>query len=435
MFRQLNARASVLVSFLFVLLDTSKALALPAFAIREKAPCELCHANGNAPHLTRYGFMYRRAGYRNPANIGNTETDKDAMHLTDHMAVGVNFDYEYGTNKARGGGTPTPTANQFDARELELWPLVGAFQGNIGVFSEIDASPATASPGTDTAAAGGGASVTHMELVYVKGTSELFFNFRGGLIAPQGFGASDQWLDDGNLPFIDSLTPQYNQDTLLLPLGANQLPQLGSELGMSLNSETYVTLGAYNGFDGSNGLATKSQSTLSPVLNNGYSGGAKDYKVQVDQFIGGGAAVTAVYYKGVVSLLDPTNSEVWRNHYSTWRLYATESVTDSVDLLAGAADGIYAYRNSAPDETGGTFTSPGGFVALNTYLVGHLTTSVRYDYFEYSRFQGDKQRATGGAFMVGVPIDNTLVNFHYNLRRSDVDGLTKNLRAEWRLIF
>src|ERR1039457_2333239 len=103
----------------FSIFTSTKGYSLPAFALRENAPCTLCHVNGSAPHLTQYGFMYRRAGYRNPAMIGNDAQDKDAMNLTYHTAVGTNFDYEWASSKDRTGTPATVTSNQFDVREIE----------------------------------------------------------------------------------------------------------------------------------------------------------------------------------------------------------------------------------------------------------------------------------------------------------------------------
>ena len=103
--------------------------------------------------------------------------------------------------------------------------------------------------------------------------------------------------------------------------------------------------------------------------------------------------------------------------------------------MAGAGNGLFQYHNVAPDETKGRFTSPGAFFGINTYIPDVMTISARYDYFEYNRFQGKSQRAVGGTLMVGLPLENTLVNFHLNILRSDIDGLTKDFRTEWRLVF
>src|ERR1035437_1403359 len=57
-----------------------KANALPAFARREDVSCSMCQTNGSAPHLTKAGYMFRRAGYRMPADIGNKGVDE--KHFT-----------------------------------------------------------------------------------------------------------------------------------------------------------------------------------------------------------------------------------------------------------------------------------------------------------------------------------------------------------------
>lgn len=417
------------------LLNDSPAFGLPTFSMRERLPCTSCHINGSAPQLTRYGFSYRRAGYRNPSNIGGSEKDLKAMTLTEHMAVGLNVDYGYATNLGRGAEKAKPIANQFFVRALEFWPLVGAFHGRVGVFSKVESTPATVSPGTDVAPSGGGTSLNRSELVYVLGDMDLFFNFRGGLIAGQGYGAADQWLDHGNLPFIDLLSARLNQDTLVTPLGANNVSQLGVEIGVAARSAAFITLGAYNGFDGTTGLTSSNQAARSPVLNNGYANGRKDLKCQFDYFMTDTTEITGIYYRGTVSLLDPTDMGIWQNHYSTWRLYLTQNIAEKFVLLAGAANGIYEFKDTENSKRPGNFLSPGGFAGISIVQAGPFTASARYDVFKYSVFQGASQQATGGALMVGIPMENTLLTFHYNTKRSDLDGLTKDLRAEWRLIF
>lgn len=414
---------------------SSAALALPAFALREKAACSVCHVNGSAPQLTRYGFSYRRAGYRNPAKVGDAASDKAAMTLTEHMAVGLNFDYGYATTKARGREKPKETANQFFIRALEFWPLVGSFQGNVGVFSKIEATPATVSPGSDVAPSGGGTNLTRSELVLAKGQSDLFVTLRGGLIAGQGFGAGDQWLDHDNLPLIDTLSARLDQDTLVTPLGANRLAQLGTEFGVAWRGQTFATIGAYNGFDGTTGRSGTNQATRTPVMNNGYANGAKDFKAQVDQFIGWGTEVTLAHYRGAVSLLDPTTLGIWRSHFDTSRLYLTQAATAGLTFLAGASAGTFEFKDEDHAEEPGKFRSGGGFAGATTSWENQLTISGRLDYFEYSRYQAEVDRVDGAALMAGVPFDTTLVTVHYTVKRSDLDGLTRDVRAEWRVIF
>ena len=62
--------------------------------MREKVSCSVCHSNGSAPHLSEVGFLYRRAGFRFPQNIGNGELDDANMEVLKHFVAGINVDYE-----------------------------------------------------------------------------------------------------------------------------------------------------------------------------------------------------------------------------------------------------------------------------------------------------------------------------------------------------
>src|ERR1035437_2437746 len=140
---------SALGIFLAFGLFGNSASALPAFALREKFSCVVCHTNGSAPHLTSFGYIYRRAGFRLPGNIGNTEADSRAMTFQEHMAAGINLDYEYVRKTPAGQNTRAETTdNQINVPEVEVWPLVGAFLGNFAAWSEIDATPTTTAGGS-----------------------------------------------------------------------------------------------------------------------------------------------------------------------------------------------------------------------------------------------------------------------------------------------
>lgn len=428
----------VLLLFFVMLLTERVALALPAFALREKVSCTLCHTNGSAPHLTKTGYMYRRAGFRFPTYIGNLEKDLEAMNLTSHMAAGANIDYEYVTNQAPGASEQVVN-NDVSVREVEIWPVVGAFAGNYSAWTELDMSPgvaadrSTPTPPNSTIPSEGGVALSQADLRYVSGDADHFWNMRAGLIANEGFGASDQWLDDGNIPLMDQLTPQFNQDTLATPWGAMQTPQMGVEVGYNVY-DTHITVTQFNGFDGTNGLTNNVQSTLQPVLTNPDSKG-KDYKVQVDQFLGDSFAVTAGYYNGRISLLDPTNTMVWVDNFDQERLYLTY-LAGKVDFMAGGALGHYDYVNSGEIIPAGRFQNRGGFVGANYYVFDKLTLSGRADYFNYNTGMSDANpRAQGYAFMASVPNGNTVWVFHYNRTFSDFSGLTNDFRLEWRFLF
>src|SRR5476651_267193 len=168
----------VLICILWTLVARTS-YALPAFAMREKVSCVLCHTNGSAPHLTKTGYLYRRAGFRFPTYIGNLEKDNEALQLLNHLAVGVNVDYNIVTQKPQAGGAEGLTQNNFNVGEAEIWPLVGGFFGNYGVWTELDMVPVTTGDG--------GVDFSQADLRYVSGTSDVFFNMRAGMMAPEGY--------------------------------------------------------------------------------------------------------------------------------------------------------------------------------------------------------------------------------------------------------
>lgn len=435
MIKQLLIIAILLcLNFIF----TDKARALPAFAMRENVSCTLCHTNGSAPHLTKTGYLYRRAGFRFPTYIGNLEKDNDALKVLLHLAVGVNADYEVVDSQAAqvAGNPPVPseglTKNNFDMREAEIWPLVGAFFGNYAFWSEVDFTPNVA--GGD----GGGASLADTELRYIWGDEHKFYSIRTGFLGAEGYGASDQWIDDGNLPLFDTLAAQYNGiNTLSLPLGAFNNPQLGFEFQGNLD-DTHFTVGMYNGFDGSNNSTPQGTPVTSatPQYMNPNAKGAKDYKLQVDQFLGDKLELTGVYYNGTTSLLDPSNTVVWVNNYALWRLYGTYAVVPNVvDAMAGLAQGTYNYVNSGSNTVAGAFRNIGAFVGGNYYVKPHLTFSARYDYFDYSYGTTPAPRAIAYVVMASLPYDNNIFIFRFNRTQDDMAGLSNDFRAEWRFLF
>lgn len=398
-----------------------QANALPAFARREDVSCSMCHTNGSAPHLTKTGYMFRRAGYRMPADIGNKGVDEKHFTVNEHLSGGLNFDYEYVRQKDTSNVATEPT-NNFNMPEAEIWPVVGAFLGNYGAWSEVDATPTTdADPG--------GVSLNQANLIYVNGTKDRFYTFRGGLMAPQGVGASDQALDDGGIPLMDQSAPNYNQDTIVTPLGAMNVPQIGAEIGANF-SDTHLTMGVYNGYAApatSTGPTTFANGSLTPAAKKQ----AKDYKLQVDQFIGKLGVVTATYYSGTVSLYDPSGTFQFTDNFDQSRLYLTAyAIPEKLDIVAGGAYGHSDYVTTSPATT--SFTSQGAFLGAFLYPTSYLSLLARWDGYEYSKNAG---RAIGYTLQASIPYDNNIFVFHYIRTLSDLAGQSDDLRAEWRFLF
>lgn len=435
-------------NFIFIFVSLVSALyavdsrALPAFAMREKVSCNVCHSNGSAPHLTELGFMYRRAGFRFPANIGNKELDDANMEALKHFVGGVNVDYNVVTQKPVGGSEALVN-NNFDVREVELY-LVGAFFGNYATWSELDMTPGTAPAtpsGASAAQTNASVALSLADLRYVSGDQNFYYSVRAGLIAPEGYGASDQWFDDGAIPLFDTLSALHspgtgNQlDTLTIPFGAMGMAQMGAEFGVNW-TQTFLTLGIYNGFDGSNGYTTQTQSTLSPAQMNASSKGSKDVKLQLDQFINQKFAVTAAYYNGRITLLDPTNTVPWEDSYQLGRVYGTYFLMPNVlDLMAGVSYGSYEFDAPTASTVAGHFNNDGAFVGASYYVKPHLTLGARVDYVSYDSTTSPSPRAQSATLLASLPYENNIWVFHFIRTSDDINGLTNDFRAEWRFLF
>ncbi len=399
----------------------SKGYAIPAFARREGVSCVTCHTNGSAPRLTRYGYEYRRAGFRDPDQIGKVEVDEKAMTIGSHMSANINIDYEYVTEKPVGGSEGV-TSNQFNSPGFALWPANGGFMGNFGTWVEVDMN-------FGTTGGAGSASLSTGDVRYVTGSADFFFSIRSGVLAGEGFGASDQWLDDANVPLIDSENANYNQDTLALPLGPMTMSQLGTEFGLTSHN-TNLTFGIYNGLDGAANGGSGTAATVQPALMHKN----KDTKFQLDQFIGDRAAITAIYYDGYIPLLDPTNTTLWNSHYSLARLYGTLSITRSIDLMLGSQYGWFDYVSSSGN---GNFNNRGGFIGATWAVSDKLTLASRIDYINYnlSSSQGTP-KANGFSVQASVPVNKTSIFVaRLNNTSSDLTGVTDDARVEWRFLF
>lgn len=392
---------AVLFVFLTFTLFSKHANALPAFARRYNFACNVCHTDGAAPHLTELGYMFRRMAFHLPGQLGDEQADDQGMKVTNHSAIGVNVAYQYAANSS--SGTTATVENGINVPEVELWPLIGGFFGNWGAWSEVDATPPTNS--------GGGLDIPMADVRYAYGTPDLFYNFRAGMIASEGYGASDQWIDDGNIPLMDILTPYKNQDTIATPLGAMNVPEMGFEAGVNYK-QSHFTFGYYDGYtDQAIGQAAGANSGLVAATLKQNDQGMRDVKFQLDQFVGNLGEITAAYYHGSIPLtLLGDNSQPWLDNYNQERLYLTAyAIPNKLDIVAGASWAQNQYVTASTTPTG-TFSSQGGFLGAFYYATPHLVLAARADKFYFN----SAQSATGGSLQVSMPFGNRILIFHYN---------------------
>jgi len=415
----------------FVLGSVESVQALPAFARRENVSCVMCHTNGSAAHLTEFGYIYRRMAFHWPGRLGDEKADLEAMNATKHMAIGVNVAYNYNDNTSSNGttvNTKTVNTNGIQVPEVELWPLVGGFLGNWGVWSEFDSQSPTN--------AGASVVMSYADIRYAAGTPDSFWNFRGGMIAPEGYGASDQWIVDGNAPLVDRLSGNVknNQgnylDTLVTPWGAMNAAELGFEIGYNFRG-AHFTLGAYNGYvsnlvnsDGTINTSSTAPTVAANAVSNTtpYDNGMRDFRFQYDQMLSWGA-FTLGAYTGAIALSDPTSTFSWDNHYTQYRSYFTYyAVPSLLDLMAGVGwqENQFVSASTVPD---GSFEAKGGFLGANYYVQPHLTLSLRGDKFYFN----SNDTATGYSVQASLPYENLIWIFHYNSTASNLLSTGANL--------
>jgi hypothetical protein len=383
----------------------------------------MCHQNGSAPHLTEFGYMYRRMAFHWPGKLGDEKADEEAMNATKHISAGVNVAYIYGDNSA-GDGKTNVSANGIDVPEVEIWPLVGGFLGRWGVWSEIDSAPNTNR--------GGAVKLGLADIRYADGTPDKFINFRVGMIAAEGFGAGDQWFSDGNVPLMDVLAAQKNQDTFVLPWGAMGAPELGAEVGLNLD-QSHLTLGLYDGFtnltantSSTGGTFTQTTGTSTAAVAKEGDVGMRDYRIQFDQFLGQIGEITVDYYSGTTPNLDPNGNFTWLDHYSQARIYLTEFIVPGkLDLLAGLGWSKNEFVESVPTPHG-TFEGQGGFFGVMWYAAQHMNFAARVDRYQ---FNDDGNTATGESLQASFPFENRILIFHLNHTSSNLASGPSGLLA------
>jgi len=289
------------------------------------------------------------------------------------------------------------------------------------------------------------------DMRYANGDENFFWTVRGGLIAPEGYGASDQWIDDGGIPLFDTNAAIHlyqdgttgNFNTMATPLGAMNVPQMGVELGLNWVGK-YLTLGVYNGFDATGGI-NSTNTPPQPAQMNAQGKGSKDFKIQYDQMFEAPFALTAIYYNGRTASADPGSADTpqsiapsvaWQNEYQLGRLYGTWfAIPNKVDVFAGAAYGSYEFDNISSSTIAGHFYNYGAFVGGSYYVQRHLTLAGRLDYLEYDSTVSPKPKSQAASIYASLPFENNMWVFHLTRTEDYINGLTNDFRAEWRFLF
>ncbi len=389
------------------------AQAMPNLARQYEADCTMCHSI--IPRLNRTGYEFRRAGFRNPDEIGSTR-DVDSHREDNTVNVGEYFSARLQMNasfdsKDDGVSSSNDNSTKIYFKEFTLYPLTGAFLGNWASMSEI-------SGGTDEL------EVENAYLRYVWGDAGTYFEVRGGIFHPfEGFGASDRPLSISR-PLIQKMgTYNANGD----PNGWHPwgYDQSGIEAGFS-SGNTSVTFTAFNGLienaeDPAQGGKLR-KDPGSPTFND------MDFQVFANQFIGDtDAAVSGYYYNGRISLGDP----LVQNDFQRWAGYVTIP-QGTFRLLGAFSGGSDTYTLGDTD-----INNQGFFIEIDDYVSETMGIGARYDSFDPNT-DLDNDLTSGFTAFVNTPQNNGIqfiTELKYTKTEHGSDPDTKDTSVNVRAIY
>ena len=374
-----------LVPLCVVVLGLSyNAQAMPNFARQYGMSCTGCHTI--VPRLNRTGYEFRRAGFRNPSEIGETrdfEKDRDNSDykVANYFAARLQMNSSY-KQKDTGPG-PNTHSTQIEFKEFTLYPLTGAFLKNWASEAEI-------SGGTDEI------EVENAYLRYTGGNDQTYWHLRGGIFHPfEGFGASDRPMGLSR-PLIQTKgTKNANGDVNdWHPWGYDQS---GFEGGVSFRN-TYISAAVFNGLienadDPAQGGKLK-KATGSPTQND------VDFQVFVNQFIPVGKteiALSGYYYNGRISLGPDTS--LAQNDFQRYAVYLTIPI-QTAQLLGAYSGGRDTYKM-----TDASIDNKGFFVELDNVFNDNVGAGARFDWFDPSDVTDNDITQAISAF-VNVPLNN-----------------------------
>lgn len=352
---------SLAVAVLFV---ADESQAMPNFARKYDATCDMCHTV--IPKLNKLGYEFRLSGYRLPDEIGKAEKPFKFENF-----FAARFQAQYKWNKTKKAGGPETTSSQFEFNEFTMYPLTGSWGKNFASLGEFSMSPD---------------DVFETENAYIRYDTNMgkgIFQARVGIMHPwEGFGASDRPISLSR-PLIQKSTATGN------PFFLWNLDQFGIEAGYYYQpTGTALSLNLWNGIiwkeDGS-GTAEPAQGGGITKTQGQPGANDKDFQAVLTQIFPNEAGVTLYYYRGVVPVPDPNIAAITtRDTFDRFAAYGNYWVLPkTVNLLAGFGYGNDSLGDSSLGPNVGK--SKGYFVEANYHLnLNDLGVAARYDSFDPS---------------------------------------------------
>ena len=414
------ARRSVFVVCLIlavaVLFVANESQAMPNFARKYNATCDMCHTV--IPKLNKLGYEFRLSGYRLPDEIGK---DEKPFKLEDFFAARFQAQYKWNQTKPATGSKTT--SSQFEFNELTLYPLTGSWGKNFASLGEFSMAPD---------------DVFETENAYVRFDTNMgagIFQARVGIMHPwEGFGASDRPISLSR-PLIQKSTATGN------PFFLWNLDQFGIEAGYYYRpTGTALSLNLWNGI-----IWKEDTSTAEPAQGGGLTktqgdpgANDKDFQAVLTQIFPNEAGATLYYYRGVIPVPNPNVAAITtRDTFDRFAAYGNYWVLPkTVNLLAGVGYGKESLTDSSLGPTMGK--SKGYFVEADYHLnLNDLGVAARYDSFDPSDKVGHN---TQKAYTVALNMPSNIglqgiLEYQHKDTQQTAGGSNKTDQVQARMIF
>lgn len=333
----------------FSLWFTPSANAVPMFARMYSYNCSTCHNPGYG-QLNKFGYNFRAAGYRIPADIGKDMND-GKFDITNYIAARFSAGGSVKTT-TQPSKLPIPDSGSFNLGGDSLY-IGGGISKNFFSYSELGLGNGT------NIFSGSPPALSSMKMGYVTGNEREFFTVRIGKFGADGFAGSDRG-PIGNATIAGTVRPTGT----------------GLELGYT-HDDTRVTLAFYDGIQNNQltGLAASGKagavtyattSTLQAPASD--SNNAKDIQLFVNQFIGDdGVAINGTFYNGFNAAI-AANGTVNTSTDADWAgqefymgaVFLSSPLVKNLDIKVGGEigqtnTGVFAAAGPAGPTTAGVF--------------------------------------------------------------------------------
>lgn len=389
--RKLSVPALLAIIMFFA---SGMGFSMPNFARKYDMACTQCHTT--IPRLNKLGFQFRKAGFRDPAEIG---TDSKAT-LGDVFTARIQARYDL--NRRDDNGTKT-TINKLTLHEVTLYPLSGSFGKHYSSLMELSILNEAS------------VEIENAYFRYTTGKEDAFFSVRFGIFHPfEGYGASDRPYSI-NRPLFQGQAASQTGSTFFTPWGFDEsgIEAAYVNKGLSISGTIFNGIvvkddeGAFKAFPAAGGALQK----LTSLKNKN----AKDYQLFVNEMLkDDGSGVSLYLYRGTTDLPIPgtpadefSSSTSFGNDFYRVAFYGSYMLMPKLGVQAAYQYGNDHYYDTVAKTSGNTFASRGAFAEVDLPIHEHATLGVRYDFFDPSTKLGNNNKRAVTLF-ANLPMNDGL---------------------------